>query len=33
MNDAGRKYGAPALARYRRILAQLMNDLRVQYKF
>jgi hypothetical protein len=33
MNDAGRKYGAPALARYRSILAQLMNDLRVQYKF
>lgn len=33
MNDAGRKYGAPALARYRSILAQLMNDLKTQYKF
>jgi hypothetical protein len=32
MNDAGRKYGAAALARSRSILAQLMNDLKVQYK-
>jgi hypothetical protein len=32
MNDAARKYGTPAIARYRGILAQLMNDLKAQYK-